>query len=132
LLAGVVVMLVGAVIDIAIIPVNRFTIVHQLIGDFVAGLVASLIALALELRHEEQHYRFATERAATIAEINHNVRNAVFPLCLAVHKTGDAEANRLTNEAMSRIDIALRDAAIDAFAGKVDYNGKPAALGTAA
>jgi hypothetical protein len=126
LLAGVVVMIVGVVIDLTIIPFERFTIMHQIMGDFIAGLVAALVALALELRHEEQHYHFAAERAAMIAEINHNVRNAVFPLCLAVQKTGDTEANRLSNEAMSRIEIALRDATVDAFSGKVDYSEKNA------
>ena len=95
--------------------------IHQLIGDLISALVAVLVCLALLLKFEEMHYRFAMERAGIVAELNHHVRNAVFPLCLAVQRLGDAESNRIANEAVERINIALKDAAADAFARKVDY-----------
>ena len=56
-----------------------------------------------------------------MAELNHHVRNAVFPLFLAIQRINDPDSNRLANEAMSRLDIALRDAAIDAYSGKIRY-----------
>jgi hypothetical protein len=31
------------------------------------------------------------------------------------------ESNRLADEAMSRLEIALRDAAVDAYTGKIRY-----------
>ena len=34
----------------------------------------------------------AMERAAIVAELNHHVRNAIFPLCLAVQRSGDGDA----------------------------------------
>jgi hypothetical protein len=118
---GFVVFLVGAVADVGVVPWERSAIVHQLIGDLIAALVATLLTLSLQLRYEEMHYRFAMERASIVAELNHHVRNAVFPLCLAVQRVGDAESVRLSNEAVERINIALKDAAADAFSRKVEY-----------
>jgi hypothetical protein len=121
LLAGLIVGISGAVVDAAVIPWDRIVMVHQLIGDFIAGLVAALIALSLQLKQEEQHYGFAAERAASMAELNHHIRNAVFPLCLAVQRLGDAESNKVANEAVERINIALKDAAADAFSHRIEY-----------
>jgi len=49
------------------------------------------------------------------------VRNAVFPMCLAVQRTGDADANRVANDSVDKINIALRDAISDALAQNVSY-----------
>lgn len=49
------------------------------------------------------------DRVAIVAELNHQVRNAVFPLCLSVQRKGDTESNRIANDAVERINIALRD-----------------------
>jgi len=125
LLAGLIVAISGAVVDAAVIPWDRIVMVHQLIGDFIAGLVAALIALSLQLKQEEQHYGFAAERAASMAELNHHVRNAVFPLCLAVQRLGDADSNKVANEAVERINIALRDASADAFSHRIEYAAEP-------
>jgi hypothetical protein len=53
------------------------------------------------------------------------VRNAIFPLCLAVQRTGDTEALRLSNETVERINIAMKEAATDVFSLRLEY-GKPA------
>jgi hypothetical protein len=121
LFSGFIVFLVGAVADVAVVPWERTLLVQQLIGDLIAALVATLLSLSIQLKYEEMHYRFAMERAAIVAELNHHVRNAVFPLCLAVQRTGDAESVRVSNDAVERINIALKDAAADAFARKVEY-----------
>lgn len=121
LLSGFIVFLVGAVADVAVVPWERSVLVQQLIGDLIAALVATLLFVSLQLKYEEMHYRFAMERAAIVAELNHHVRNAVFPLCLAVQRTGDAESVRVSTDAVDRINIALKDAAADAFARKVEY-----------
>jgi hypothetical protein len=111
----------AAVVHLSTLPVERTLLVHELIGDFVAGLVTMLVCLALHLKYEGVYYRFAMERAAIVAELNHHVRNAVFPMCLAVQRTGDADANRIANEAVDKINIALRDAISDALAQNVSY-----------
>jgi hypothetical protein len=91
-----------------------------LIGDVVAGLVSMLITLAIYLHFESQYYHFALERAAVFSEINHHVRNAVFPLCLAIQKTGDPDGIRISQEAMDRINVVMREAVTDVFSHKVN------------
>jgi hypothetical protein len=125
LMGGAIVFVAGMAVNLALLPHDRTSIVHQLIANCVTGLVTTVIALSIQLRHEERHYRFAAERAAHMAELNHDVRNAVFPLCLAVQRSGEAESDRLARESMARLDIALRDAAVDAYSGKITYAEKP-------
>ena len=86
-----------------------------------AALLAIITDWRFHLGQEDRHFRFAAEKAVTMAEFNQHVRNAVFPLILTIQRTQDTEANRLANEAMSRLVMALRDAAVDADIGKVRY-----------
>jgi hypothetical protein len=115
ILGGVIVGASALIVDLTIIPFQREMLIHQLAGDVIAALVAMLVFLALQLRNEELHYRFAMERASIVAELNHHVRNAIFPLCLAVQRQGDAESQRLSGETIDRINIAMRDAATDVY-----------------
>lgn len=121
LIGGAIVFVSGVAVDLALLGHERPKVVAFLIANCVAGLIAVITALAFQLRQEERHFRFATEKAVTMAELNHHVRNAVFPLVLAVQRIQDPESNRLASEAMSRLDIALRDAAVDAYTGKIRY-----------
>jgi hypothetical protein len=103
---------------------TRFLLTHDVsrlsyVGDAIAGLVAMLIALALHLRYESQYYKFALERAVVFSEINHHVRNAVFPLCLAVQASGDQNSIRMSDEAIARLNMVLREAITDVFSHKV-------------
>jgi hypothetical protein len=91
---------------------------HLVIAGSIAGLLTIIFTLALQLKQEEQHYLFAAERAAVLAEVNHHVRNAIFPLCVAVNRSGDPDASRLVTECVERINMALRDASVDASAGR--------------
>jgi hypothetical protein len=68
--------------------------------------------------------------AGIVAEMNHHVRNAVFPLCLAVHSKGEPESDRLATEAVERINLALRDAMSDAFSRNLDYGVAPVPVGS--
>src|SRR5436190_959501 len=56
------------------------------------------------------------ERSLLVHELNGD-----FPMCLAVQRTGDADANRVANDAVDKINIALRDAISDALAQNVSY-----------
>ena len=125
ILGGLIVGISATAVDLAVISYTREVLIHQLIGDFIATLVAVLVCLALQLRNEELHYRLAMERAAIVAELNHHVRNAVFPLRLAVQRQGDAESLRLSNDAMDRLNVALQEAATDVFAMKTRYGAPP-------
>ncbi len=122
ILCGFVVAAIAAGVHFAILPHDRTIMLPSLLGDFIAGLTAVVVCLAIQLKQEEVHYQTAIERAAIVAELNHHVRNAIFPLFLAVQKVGDGEALKAANDAVERINIALRDATSDALTGKVDYS----------
>lgn len=120
-LCGLIVTLIAAGVHFATVPQDA-TFRYIVIGDLIAGLTAIIVCLAIQLRQEEVHYRTAMERAAIVAELNHHVRNAVFPLCLAVQKTGNEDAIKTSNEAVERINIALKDATADAMSGRTEYH----------
>lgn len=121
-LSGIIVGAIAAGVHLATIPHDPGVILHALIGDLVAALSTTAVCLAIQLRHEEVHYRNSIERAAIVAELNHHIRNAVFPLCLIVQKVGDDQSLKAANEAMDRINLALKDATADALSGRVDYS----------
>lgn len=119
--SGVLVAATAFVVNVSNVGFDRVMMLRLAVGDVMAGLVAALVALAIQLRSDGVYYRFAMERAGIVAEVNHHVRNAVFPLCLAVQSKGDPESNRLATEAVEKINVALRDAMTDAFLRNVDY-----------
>jgi len=43
-------------------------------------------------------------------------------LCLAVQKSGDKDASQLANEAVERINVALKEATADAISGRASYS----------
>jgi hypothetical protein len=119
--AGLLVTATAVIVNAATVQFDTSLILKQIVGHVVAGLVATLVAVAIQLKYEGLYYRFAMDRVAIVAEVNHHVRNAVFPLCLAIQRNGDADANRMANDAVERINLALRDAMTDAFARNIDY-----------
>ena len=120
--AGTLVWLVSTVAQLALLPFDRSMIARQIVVNSIGGFVAVIVTLAIQLNHEEVHYRVAMERAAIVAELNHHVRNAVFPMHLAVMRLGDGDAKKIADEAVDRINLALKDATTDALAGRVDYS----------
>jgi hypothetical protein len=118
---GLLVGMIVAGVHLATVPHDHAIVLHCLVGDFVAMLTAIIVCLAIQLKQEEIHYQTSLERAAIVAELNHHIRNAVFPLCLAVQKAGDAEASRIAQDAVDRINIALKDATVDALSGRANY-----------
>jgi hypothetical protein len=126
--SGVLVAVTAFVVNMSNVSFDRGMFLRLAVGDVMAGLVAALLALAIQLRYDGVYYRFAMERAGIVAEMNHHVRNAVFPLCLVVHGKGDPESSRLATDAVERINIALRDAMSDAFSRNVDYGVASAPL----
>jgi hypothetical protein len=118
---GLVVAILAGSVHMITMPLDRSNVLHILVGDFIAGLTAVIVCLAIQLKQEEVHYQTSIERAAIVAELNHHIRNAVFPLCLAVQKAGDADSIKLAGEAVERINIALKDATVDALSGRTSY-----------
>ena len=104
-----------------IVPHDQSLVTHIMLGDLVAALTSMIVCLAIQLRQEEVHFASAMTRAAIVSELNHHVRNAVFPLCLAVQKSGDKDASQLATEAVERINVALKEATADALSGRSNY-----------
>ena len=119
--------LCGLMVTLIALGIHLATVSHDVtfrqiaIGDLIAGMTAIIVCLAIQLRQEEIHYQTAMDRAAIVAELNHHVRNAIFPLCLAVQRTGNEDAIRTSDDAVERINIALKDATADAMSGRIDY-----------
>lgn len=120
-LAGLLVWAVSSLASIALLALDRPGVVKVVVASSTGGLMTVVVSLALQLRNEEIHFQTGMQRAAMVAELNHHVRNAVFPLCVAVQKLGDAEVNRTADDAVERINLALKDATADALAGTVFY-----------
>jgi hypothetical protein len=131
-LCGLLVGVIAALVHLFLLPPDRDIIVHAVVGDVVAGLITVVVCLAIQLRQEEIHYQSAIERAAIVAELNHHIRNAVFPLSLAIHKSGDTDAISTAQDSVERINIALKDATVDALSGRTQYSGEAAFPGTKA
>lgn len=121
ILSGIFVGAIIAGIHWFLVPHERLLMTHIFLGDFIASLATVIVCLALQLRQEEIHFASAMSRTAIVSELNHHVRNAVFPLALYVQKLGDKDASRVANEAVERINIALKEATADAIAGRVVY-----------
>jgi hypothetical protein len=117
LLSGLMVSSVTIGLDLSFVRFDHL-LPHLVIAGCIAGLLTIIFTLALQLKQEEQHYLFAAERAAVLAEVNHHVRNAIFPLCVAVNRGAEPEAARLVTECVERINMALRDASVDATVGR--------------
>ncbi len=120
--AGLLVWIVSSVAQLALVPIDHTTIARQVIANSIGGLVTVIVTLAIQLSHEEVHFQVAMERAAIVAELNHHVRNAIFPMHIAVQRLGDADAKKIADDAVERINIALKDATSDALARRVDYS----------
>jgi hypothetical protein len=105
---------------------------HAFVADVIAGLISAIFALGIHLYYESLYYRFALERAAVFSEVNHHVRNAIFPLCLAVQRHDDVNGQKLCDDATNRINLALREAVTDVFSQKVTSAGVPKKKATAA
>jgi hypothetical protein len=120
--AGVLVWLASSAAQYALIPMDLMLLSRHLIANTIGGLVAVVVTLTLQLRQEEVHFQAAMDRAAIVAELNHHVRNAIFPMHIAVQRLGDSDANKIADDAVERINIALKDATTDALSRRVDYS----------
>lgn len=120
--AGIVVWLASCASQYALIPMDLASIARHVIANSIGGLVAIIVTLAIQLKQEEVHYHAAMERAAIVAELNHHVRNAIFPMHIAVQRLGDEDAKKIADDAVERINIALKDATADALSRRVDYS----------
>ena len=70
ILCGLAVAVISIAVHVATLPMDRTLLLHAGIGDFIAGLTAVIVSLAIQLRQEEVHYRTAMERAAIVRDMD--------------------------------------------------------------
>ncbi len=105
---GVFVYAVSMTIDFALYhsgapPVPMFSI-----SDGLAALIAALFALKV-VQHSAERRRAVIERLEMIAEMNHHIRNALEVIQLSAHTTRDEAAIAMVNEAVERVEWALKE-----------------------
>jgi len=100
------------------IPHDRGLLIHLFLGDTIAAFLTVVICLALLIRHEEVHFVRATSCVIIVSELNHDIRTAVFPLCLVAQRTDNDQMSRLADRALAQINVALRDATAHAISGR--------------
>ena len=101
------------------IPHDRGLLTHLFLGDVIAAFLTVVICMALLIRHEEVHFVGATSCVVIVSELNHDIRTAVFPLCLIAQRTDDDQMSRLADRALAQINVALRDATAHAISGRL-------------
>lgn len=81
-----------------------------LLSSLITGIVAGLLFYQL-LRNERIKQEAVQQRIHTVAELNHHIRNALQVIRYAggAKSTSDATQLQLINEAVARIDWALRE-----------------------
>ena len=101
-----------------LLPHDPVLMTHLFMGDFISALTAVIVCLALGLLYEDRHFLSAMSCVTIVSELNHQIRSTLFPLCLAAQKIGDKETSHLADEAVERINVALREANADAISGR--------------
>ena len=81
-----------------------------LMSSSIIGIVAGLLFYQF-LRNERMQHEIMQQRMRTIAELNHHIRNALQVIRYAggAKSSSDASQLQLINEAVARIDWALRE-----------------------
>lgn len=102
-----------------ILPHNQTLLIHVFLADLIAGLSTVIVCLAIGLRHERAYFIATIYSVSIVSKLNHQLRSAVFLLCLMVQKTNDdKETAQLAELAMERINAALRQATANAIFGR--------------
>ncbi len=102
-----------------ILPHDQALLIHAFLADLIAGLSTVIVCLAIGLRNERAYFIASIYSVSLVSKLNHQLRSAVFLLCLMVQKTnGDKETAQLAEQAMERINAALRQATANAIFGR--------------
>ena len=78
--------------------------IHMYVDDLVLGVLAGLVFFA----YEQRRYKAVREKIATIAAMNHHVRNALQAISYSPY-TEQAKQIELIQQSVNRIQWALRE-----------------------
>lgn len=99
---GFLIFIAGAMLDSVL---DRFNISGRaaLMDDLVVGIAAGFIVFV----YERRRYQNVTEKLATIAAMNHHVRNALQAIVYSPYSKEQADQVRVIQDSVSRIQWAL-------------------------
>ncbi len=100
--------LVNFVADRLLVREWHTPVVMMAVSDAVAATVIGYLVWRLVDYSYQRRQRLA-ERLEMIAELNHHVRNALETISLSAYTTQNRDAMKAINEAVQRIDWALRE-----------------------
>jgi hypothetical protein len=93
--------------DVISTSYSGFHIPMMVIDGGIAVLCGSLMLKIIQ--DSQARHRAVLQRLETIAELNHHIRNALDQIELSAHTTHDSEVIQRINEAVARIEWALRE-----------------------
>ena len=98
-----------------LLAVLEINVIRQNIGrnaiyviDAAVSLAIGLLSLRVMLDRRRQ-LRSLVRRLETIAELNHHIRNALYTIQMSAYEARDAVELRQINEAVERVQWALRE-----------------------
>lgn len=94
----------GILLDMALGIENREILFSDVFTGVMAGVLGYFAAL-----HYARERRAALERLRVAADVNHHVRNALTTVLYSVHVSRDTALMKVTQDAVDRIDWALRE-----------------------
>jgi hypothetical protein len=108
LLSALVVFLIGAGMDMAILREHESRRLAVELSDALGGLIAGGLVFKL-LQYERERRERLRQKIAIIADMNHHVRNALQVISFHAYSTGDQEQLEAVRESMERIQWALKE-----------------------
>ena len=102
-----------------ILPHDQTLLTQAFLGDLIGGLSTMIVCLAIGLWHEKAYFIGSMYSVAIVSHLNHQLRSALFLLCLVVQKTSDdKETSELAKQSVEQINAALKQATADAISSR--------------
>ncbi len=95
-------------LDWVLLRHHEGTVATIIVSDALAGLVAGALVLKL-LQYGRERRQRMEQRLQTISDMNHHIRNALQVIAFSVHSAGNQKELEEINEAVDRIQWALRE-----------------------
>lgn len=100
---------------------DQTLLTHAFLGDLIGGLSTVIVCLAMGLGQERASFIHTLYSVSIVSKLNHQLQTSVFPLRLVVQKASDEETCRLAEQAVERINDALREATADAISRRTGH-----------
>lgn len=117
----------GLVVLVFLIFADQVSVYFGLTGSqrVLDDICGAIIAGVLVFWNERRRMKFIAEKLKTIELLNHHVRNALQVITYSIYRQGDAAQVAEIQDAVSRIDWALREILPGEALESKDYPKKP-------